>query len=212
MSVHIKCDSNFAMSHQVLQCLGVHACLCLIAAIGVAADMRRDIRHLNAIDIVVFADHVVEAVFPVHCDQRHAVIVNIQETAVTVHKFLSLGFHSVLNDRPKAVCHILGDWNLSRTRACFGRLNDILHILCALKFIVDVHNPVFKVNILQRQPAEFRDSHSGMKQNVDRFIVFAVGVVIVYEFQELPHLLFRNCFSGLAVVDDHTCKLEPEGF
>ena len=41
--------------------------------------MRCDIRHLNAIDIVVFADHVVEAVFPVHCDQRHAVIVNISD-------------------------------------------------------------------------------------------------------------------------------------
>ena len=77
--------------------------------------------------------------------------------------------------------------------------------------MVDVHDSILKVDILQRQPTEFRDSHSGMKQNVDRFIVFAVGVVIVYEFQELPHLLFRDCFSGLAVVDDHTRKLEPEG-
>ena len=91
-------DSNFAMSHQILQRLRVHASFCLIAAVGMTADVWRNIRHLNAIDIIILADHVVEAMFPMHCDQWYAVIVNIQETTVTVHKFLSLGFHSVLND------------------------------------------------------------------------------------------------------------------
>ena len=33
----------------------------------------------------------------------------------------------------------------------------------------------------------------------------------MYEFQELAHLLFRNSLSGLAVIDDHTGKLESEG-
>jgi len=89
MSVHIKCDSNFAMSHQILQRLRVHASFCLIAEVGMTADVWRNIQHLNAIDIVIFADHVVEAMFPMHCDQWHAVIVNIQEATVTVHKFLS---------------------------------------------------------------------------------------------------------------------------
>lgn len=50
-----------------------------------------------------------------------------------------------------------------------------------------------------------------MEQNEYRFVIFAVGVIVMYEFQELAHLLFRNSLSGLAVVDYHTGKLEAEG-
>ena len=58
-------DTDFAASHQILQRLRVHASFCLIAAVGMAADVWRNIRHLNAIDIVIFADHVVESMFPI---------------------------------------------------------------------------------------------------------------------------------------------------
>lgn len=50
-----------------------------------------------------------------------------------------------------------------------------------------------------------------MEQNEYRFLVFAVGVIVMDEFQEFAHLLFRNSLSGLAVVYDHTGKLEAEG-
>ena len=102
MGINIKRDADFAMPHQVLQRFRVHACLRLIAALGVAADMRRDIRHLDAINLIVFADHAVEAVFPVQRDQRHTVIVEVQEPAVAVHELLLLRFSSVLDDCLKA--------------------------------------------------------------------------------------------------------------
>ena len=39
------------MPHQVLECLRVHARLRHVAAVGMAADMGRDVRHLHAVDI-----------------------------------------------------------------------------------------------------------------------------------------------------------------
>ena len=80
-------DTDFAVSHQILQRFRVHACLGLIAAVGMAADVRRDVRHLNAVNLIVLADHAVETVFPVQRHQRHTVIVKVQETAISQPAF-----------------------------------------------------------------------------------------------------------------------------
>lgn len=55
------------MPHEVLQCLGIHSRFCHIAAIGVSAYMRCDIRHLHPINVIVSADHVVESMLPMNC-------------------------------------------------------------------------------------------------------------------------------------------------
>ena len=58
-------DTDFAVSHQVLQRFRVHACFRLIAAIGMAADVRRDVRHLHAVNLVILLYHAIEAMLPV---------------------------------------------------------------------------------------------------------------------------------------------------
>ena len=53
-------DSNtdVAVSHKVLQRFRVHAGFRHIAAIGVAADVRSDTRHLQAVNLVVPIHHM----------------------------------------------------------------------------------------------------------------------------------------------------------
>ncbi len=148
-------DADFTMPHQVLQRFRIHACLCLIAAVGMAADVRRDIRHLHPVNLVVLADHAVEAVFPVQRDQRHTVFVEVQEAAVAVHEGFPSQFLSVLNDCLKAPGDLLGDRNLPLTGIRLGGLYHILHFGSALKLVVDVDHPVLQVNVFQRQTAEF---------------------------------------------------------
>ena len=57
VSVSVERDADIAVAHQVLQRLRVHACFCLIAAVGMAADVRGDVGHLDPVDIVVALDH-----------------------------------------------------------------------------------------------------------------------------------------------------------
>lgn len=64
MRVCVHGNADVRMAHQVLQCFRVHTSPGHIAAVGMAADMRRDIRDLNPIDFVVAANHMVEAVPP----------------------------------------------------------------------------------------------------------------------------------------------------
>ena len=55
-----------------------------------------------------------------------------------------------------------------------------------LQLVVDVDEAILQVNILYRQSAELADSHSCIKEDVNHLVVFAVHIVVVHKFQELP--------------------------
>ena len=58
VSISIHRNPYFAMTHKVLQCLWVHSRFSHIAAIGVAADVRRYAWHLQAVNLVVPIHHM----------------------------------------------------------------------------------------------------------------------------------------------------------
>ena len=57
VNVSVERDADFAVPHQVLERFRVHPGLGLIAAVGMAADVRGDVGHLDPVDIVVALDH-----------------------------------------------------------------------------------------------------------------------------------------------------------
>ena len=85
MGICVHRDPDFAMTHKVLQCLWVHSRFSHIAAIGVAADVRGNVRQLKAVNIVIPLNHIVEPVFPVHCHQRHSIFVVVQKSRVPIY-------------------------------------------------------------------------------------------------------------------------------
>ena len=58
MCVSIQSNTDVAVSHKVLQRFRVHAGFRHIAAIGVAADVRRYAWHLQAVNLVVPIHHM----------------------------------------------------------------------------------------------------------------------------------------------------------
>ena len=73
LGVSVERDADVAVTHQVLQCLRIHPSLGPIAAVGMAADVRRNVGHLHPVNLIVAPYHVVEAVLPVHGHQRQAI-------------------------------------------------------------------------------------------------------------------------------------------
>ena len=69
--------------------------------------------------------------------------------------------------------------------------------------MVDVYDIILQINVADDQSAEFRNSHSRMKKNVNDLVIFAVHIIVMYEFQELVHLFLGNSFSGHTVIDHH---------
>ena len=66
MRIGIHRHADIAVAHKVLEYFGIHPGTGHVAAVGMAADMRRDGGHLHAVDFIVPVNHVVEAVLPVH--------------------------------------------------------------------------------------------------------------------------------------------------
>ena len=91
MGVSVERDADVAVSHQVLKRFRIHASFSLIAAVGMAADVRGDVGHLDPVDVVVAFDHVVEPMLPVHGHFRQAVLVQKQKTAAPVDHALDPG-------------------------------------------------------------------------------------------------------------------------
>lgn len=84
MGVGIHRHTDVRVPHKVLKSLWIHSGSCHIAAVGMLADMRRDVRKLYAEDVVVSLDCVLETVFPVQGYKRQASVISEKESDVTM--------------------------------------------------------------------------------------------------------------------------------
>ena len=86
------------MPHKILQRLWIHACLRLIATVGMSAHMRHDIWQLHPVDVIVSADHMIESMLSMHRNKWHSIIIVKQESAISIYGLLHFWCISVLND------------------------------------------------------------------------------------------------------------------
>ena len=90
MRVYVERHPDIRVPHQVLQRFRIHPGSRLVAAVGMATHVRSDVRHLHPVYLVVAVDHVIEAMLPMHRYQRHPLIIQVQESGITInHLFKS---------------------------------------------------------------------------------------------------------------------------
>lgn len=211
MRIDVERNSDIAMAHQVLEGLGVHARFGHVAAVRMPADVWRDPRHLHPVDTIIFIHHGLHAVLPVKGHQRKACFVQVKESAVPFYHFLYFWFRPVLKDGLEAAVHLVCHGELARSGIRLGGFDHQPHVRQPLQLVVDVDDPVFHVQVADGQPTEFRDPHTGMEEDEDRFVVFAEDIVIVDELEELPHLVAGDRLSRHAVIYDHLRQFKAEG-
>ena len=173
------------------------------------AYMGRDVGNLDSVNLIVAFDHMVEAVLPVYCNLGQPLLVQKQEATVAVNDFLHRWCFPVFQNSLEASVDILCHRNLPRTGVCLGAFNVNCHA-GALKLMVDVDDPVLHIQIADGQSTELGNSHSGVEQDENHLVVFAVNVIVVDKFQKLSHLIGLNCLAGNAVIHHHTGKLKSE--
>ena len=112
MCVGIHGHTDVRVPHKILKSLWVHSGSCHIAAVGMPADMRRDVRKLYAEDVVVSLDCVLETVFPVQGYKRQASVISEKESDVTINHDLLHLFRTVIDDCLEHIPHIIRHWEL----------------------------------------------------------------------------------------------------
>lgn len=119
--------------------------------------------------------------------------------------------HSVVETVLPVHGHILCDWEFPCSGVGLCGLDDILHLGCPQKLMVDGDDVVLQVNVLDGKSIKFRNLHSRMEQNVERLVVFAVHIIVPDKLEVLPHLVFRDSFPCDGVVHNHSGKFKAEG-
>ena len=140
--------------------------------------MGRDVGKLDTENLVVSCHHVIEPMLPVHGHQGEPFLVQEQKSAVTVHNALHPWLLPILQDCLETFCYILRDGKTPRPGMSLGGLNDEAHVRTSLKLMIDVHHPFFQIDVPDGQPAEFRNSHTRVEENIYHLVVFAVYVII----------------------------------
>lgn len=90
MRVGIHRYADVRMAHQVLQRLRIHPRSCHVRAVGVAAYMRRNRRHLYSVNLIVTVDRIPKIVLPVQGDQRFSIFLVVKKTGVSLYHRLGL--------------------------------------------------------------------------------------------------------------------------
>ena len=103
-----------------------------------SANMRGNIGHLNLIDFIVPADHMIESVFPMHGYKWHSILIQKKESRVTVHHFFNLIIWPILNNCSKHLCHFICHWNNPCSGICFCWLNYILSFGSSLQLMINI--------------------------------------------------------------------------
>ena len=211
MRVGVHGDADVAVSHEILQRLGIHACPRHVGAVGVAADMRRDRRQLLAVDFIVSLPRVLEPMLPMHRHLRHALLVIKQEPRAAADDWFYRRCLPVLQNSGKTAADIICHENLARTGIGFCFLYDVLHGARALQLVVDVDDAVFHIEVPDGQSAELGNTHPGMEEDVEHLVVFPVAAAVMDEFQEGPHLFRRQSLTHDGIIDHDVDKREGEG-
>ena len=76
--------------------------------------------------------------------------------------------------------------------------------------MIEINDPVLHIQVADRQPAELRDAHPSMEQDVKSLIIFTIAVIIMNELEEFPHLVPGERIPSHTVVDHHTGQFKAE--
>ena len=176
-----------------------------------AADVGNNIRHLHPVDIIVPFDHIVEAVFPMHRHFWVTALIRKKESSISLRHPLAFRFFPVLDDRSKALRHVLrhGQFPCSCIRFC--GFDHPPYVRSPPKLVVDIDDLILQVDIPQRQSTEFRNTPPCVEKDINHFVILVINIIVMHEFQELPHLVFCNGFPRHAVIDHHSGKFKSEG-
>ena len=209
MGVHIQGDTDVAVAHQVLEGLGAHPGQGHVGAVSVTAHVRGDLRQLVLVGAVVFLQDMLKILLPVQSHHGLAIFIIKKELPHPVDNGFHLWRPPLLEDGHKAPVHFVRHGQQPGPGLGFGG-QDVIFTVGFLELLVHVDGPLFQVDVVHRQPAEFRDPQPGMEQDVDPFVVPLEVFVLPDEFQENPHVPFGKSLPPYAVVDQHILHFEVE--
>ena len=211
MSVSVQRHADIAVTHDILQRLGVHPGLGHIGAKSMPTHMGCDLGQLHTVGLVVLVHSVGHVLLPVQRNHRHIILVQEQKTSVTVDHRLFPGFLSAFNDPAETSGDFIGHRHIADALFCFWCLDHILHFTGSLKLMIHLDPVLVKLDVRYRKTAKLRNAKAGIEQDEEGIVVAAVVLILFYKVEEVTLLLPSDGFTGHRVVHDDRCQFKLEG-
>ena len=189
MGVDVQRHADVRMTHDILQCLRVHSGFRHIGTEGVSAYMRGYFGHLDAVDLVVLLDNVLQVFLPMQRNHRSVILVQEQEAGISIHHRLHFRCHTIGENTAETRYHFLTHRHIADTAFRLGVLDHILHLRCSLQLVVNLDTLLIELDIRKGQSTKFRDTQPRIKENEDRIVVSAEVLIFFNEFQKFTLLL-----------------------
>ena len=194
MGVGIQRYANVAVTHDVLQCLGIHTGFGHIGAECVPAHMGRDLGHLYLVNAVVLVQGVLEVMLPMHCHHRAVILVKEQEARIAVNGRLDQGRLSVCQDSLETGVNIV----FHRKRSCscvgLGGFNVLCAITSPLKLMVNSDGLVLHIQVADSQSHKLRDSQPRVEQDIDSIVILAI--ILTNNINKITNTLLKELFTA----------------
>ena len=209
--VGVQRHADIAVSHDILQRLGIYSGLCHVGAESVPTHMGCDLRQLHTVGLVVLGNHMLHVLLPMERHHRYLILVQAEETCIAVDHRLFPRLLPVLDDPAEARSHLVGHRDISHTLFRLRFLDHILHFACALKLMIHMDPVLVKLDVRHGKTAKLGNAKSRMEQNVEGIIILVVVFVLLHEVQKVPLLLSGDGLPGYRVIHNDRCQFKSKG-
>ena len=208
--VGVQRHADIAVSHDILQRLGVHTGLSHVGAESVPTHMGRDLGQLHTIGLVVLGNHMLHVLLPMERHHWHIVLVQTEEPCMAVDHRLFRWFLSVLDDPAEAHSHLVGNRDISHTLFRLRFLDHILHFACALKLMIHMDPVLVKLDVRHGKTAKLGNAETRVEQDIEGIVILTVVLVLLHKVQEIPLPLPGDRLPGHRVIHNDRCQFKSK--
>lgn len=125
--------------------------------------MRSHSGHLDFGNLIIFLANMLKILFPMQVHHRMIILIQKQESGISVNDRLYLGIYPVFYNSSEALCHFRRHWNLPHSAFGFRLHYPIANSGIALKLMIYMDLHIFEINIQFGKPYKFGYSQTSIK-------------------------------------------------
>ncbi len=211
VGVIVQRHYDVGVSHDVLQCLGVHARVCHSGTECMPHGVRR--HHIGQrllVALVVLLGKALEHGVIVDGGFGQAVPVQEQEVLITVN-LNAPAVPALLQHAFKRFIGGCAHRHLTESAFCFWRFDIVAVLGASQKLVVYIHKALLKIQVGGRQAAEFGNTKPGFQQDHHLVIILGIDGIVLHEIQKLVFLCRGKRHLWYGIVVDNLIDREVKG-
>lgn len=173
--------------------------------------------HRHLVDPVILINDVLEVMLPVKRIHYASILIEVQESADTIHFRFFSGRITPFDNVPETILDILRHGQDSFTCTCLGILDVIAGLGTLLKLTLYMQTVLFKVDVINGKPTKLRNAKSGLKEDISqlptKLTLVTKHLALIVRNNQIGFISPKELIRGIsALVQDERFHLRKDFF